>query len=80
MLISVGDYLGVSQSSASRIVHDVSLAIAALYDRYVVVRDSAEKFYRISGFPRVLGAVDGTHIRIQCPCKLYTCCHFISEE
>jgi len=26
-------------------------------------------FYNIKQFPRVLGAVDGTHIRIQCPNK-----------
>lgn len=70
MLISVADFVGVSKSTASRIVRDVSDAIARLYEKYVYVHQrSAETFYGIAGFPRVLGAVDGTHIRIQCPCK-----------
>ncbi|CAG4999783.1 unnamed protein product [Parnassius apollo] len=68
MLISVADFVGVSKSTAGRIVRDTSSAIAQLYDKYIYVhRRSADKFYRIAGFPRVLGAIDGTHIRIQSP-------------
>ncbi|CAG4991801.1 unnamed protein product [Parnassius apollo] len=75
MLISVADFVGVSKSTAGRIVRDTSSAIAQLYDKYIYVhRRSADKFYRIAGFPRVLGAIDGTHIRIQSPC------HLIGEE
>ncbi|CAK1592126.1 unnamed protein product [Parnassius mnemosyne] len=71
MLISVADFVGVSKSTAGRIVRDTSLAIAQLYDKYIYVHQrSADKFYRIAGFPRVLGAIDGTHIRIQSPCHL----------
>ncbi|CAK1599914.1 unnamed protein product [Parnassius mnemosyne] len=75
MLISVADFVGVSISTAGRIVRDISSAIANLYDEYVVIhQQSAEKFYHIAGFPRVLAAIDCTHIRIQSPC------HVIGEE
>ncbi|CAG4952536.1 unnamed protein product [Parnassius apollo] len=56
-------------------VRDISSAIANLYNEYILVhQQSAEKFYRIEGFPRVLAAIDCTHIRIQLPC------HVIGEE
>ncbi|CAG4985483.1 unnamed protein product [Parnassius apollo] len=68
MLISIADFVGVSKSTAGRVVRDTSSAIAQLYDKYIYVhRRSADNFYRIAGFPRVLGAIDGTHIRIQSP-------------
>lgn len=70
MLLSVADFVGVSKSSASRIVYDVSSAIARLYDKYIFMQASTEDdFYDIAQFPRVLGAIDCTHIRIQSPCK-----------
>lgn len=70
MLISVADFVGVSKSSASRIVQNISEAISKLYSKYVVIhQDSVNKFYEYSQFPRVLGAIDGTHIRIQSPSK-----------
>ncbi|XP_059062811.1 putative nuclease HARBI1 [Achroia grisella] len=70
MLISVADFVGVSKSTAGRIMRDMSRAIARLYDKYIFVhQEGAENFYRIAGFPRVLGAIDCTHIRIQSPCQ-----------
>lgn len=70
MLISVADFVGVSRSTAGRIVRDISSAISTLYDQYIYVhQQSAEKFYRIGHFPRVLAAIDCTHIRIQSPCE-----------
>lgn len=70
MLISVADFIGVSKTSACRIVNDVSAAIARLYNKYVYMQNNTEDdFYAISRFPRVLGALDCTHIRIQSPCK-----------
>lgn len=68
MLISVADFVGVSKATAGRIVKDISYAIAHFYDKYIFVHDrSAEIFYEIAEFPRVLGAIDCTHIRIQSP-------------
>lgn len=70
MLLSVADFVGVSKASACRIVYDVSCAIARLYNKYIYVHtDTEEEFFNVSRFPRVLGALDGTHIRIQSPCK-----------
>ncbi|CAG4969913.1 unnamed protein product [Colias eurytheme] len=70
MLISVADFVGVSKSSASRIVADISAAIARLYDKYIYLHvRSAEKFFNIAQFPRVSGAIDGTHVHIQSPCS-----------
>lgn len=70
MLMSVADFVGVSTSTAGRIVRDISSAIAKLYDEHIVVHQkSEENFYQIAKFPRVLAAIDCTHIRIQSPCK-----------
>ncbi|XP_026738240.1 putative nuclease HARBI1 [Trichoplusia ni] len=70
MLLSVADFIGVSKTSACRIVFDVSCAIARLYNTYIRMLPNTEQdFYNISRFPRVLGALDGTHIRIQSPCS-----------
>lgn len=70
MLVSVADYVGVSKSSAGRIVRDVSQAIARLYPKYIYVHNNTqEDFYKIGRFPRVLGAIDGTHILMQSPSK-----------
>lgn len=70
MLVSVADFVGVSIASASRIVADVSRAIARLYPKYIVLQNhTSQEFYNIAGFPRVHGAIDGTHISIQSPGK-----------
>nr|CAI5840540.1 unnamed protein product [Callosobruchus analis] len=60
-------------STASRIVKMVSQAIARLFAAYVKMPQEQDfvreqtKFYAIAKFPRVIGIVDGTHIRIQSP-------------
>ncbi|KAE8739090.1 hypothetical protein FOCC_FOCC015413 [Frankliniella occidentalis] len=72
--LSAGDFSGVSEPTAHRIVHRVTRAIALLYkDHIYVPYDDAEiaktqlDFYQIAKFPRVLGAVDCTHIKIRSP-------------
>ncbi|KAJ8727715.1 hypothetical protein PYW07_001834 [Mythimna separata] len=68
MLVSVADFIGVSIASASRIVSDVSRALARLYPDFVKLQNhTQQEFYNIAGFPRVHGAIDGTHILIQSP-------------
>nr|XP_037875929.1 putative nuclease HARBI1 isoform X2 [Bombyx mori] len=70
MLLSVADFIGVSKASACRTVRDVSNAIAQLYSKYIYMHsDTEQDFYAVSRFPGVLGALDGTHIRIQSPCS-----------
>ncbi|KAF5308421.1 hypothetical protein FQR65_LT18156 [Abscondita terminalis] len=72
-LSSVADFMGIAISSASRTVKKVSEVIASLRPHYInmpvaeEVVSVAKKFYDIASFPRVLGCVDGTHIRIQSP-------------
>ncbi|XP_069686072.1 putative nuclease HARBI1 [Periplaneta americana] len=72
--LSVADYAGVSQSTASRIVHRVSSAIAALRCQYINLPQTPQsvlqtqmRFYNKARFPKVIGAMDCTHIRIRSP-------------
>ncbi|XP_018578346.1 putative nuclease HARBI1 [Anoplophora glabripennis] len=73
-LRAVGDFSGVSIVTASRIVRKVSIVIASLRpDNIKMPRTQQEiestkrGFFAMHGFPRVVGIVDGTHIRIQSP-------------
>ncbi|KAJ8966525.1 hypothetical protein NQ314_003478 [Rhamnusium bicolor] len=72
-LSSIADFMGVSISSASRTVKNVSEVIASLREQYINMPmaeeavSTANKFFQIASFPRVLECIDGTHIRIQSP-------------
>jgi hypothetical protein len=69
-------FSGVHLSTVSRIINKVSRAIARLYPRFIrlpeneaEIREVQVNFYQIALFPTVVGAVDGTHIKIQSPGK-----------
>lgn len=71
-LLSAGDYSGVSKTSSHRIIHRVTAAIARLRPRYIKFPMLAEeikreqmKFFDIARFPRVIGCIDCTHIKVQ---------------
>jgi len=72
-LITVGDFVGVSKTTASLIVRDVSIAIAKLRPTFVKMPIESEiptmqkRFYQIAKFPRTIGAIDCTHVKIQNP-------------
>ncbi|XP_063913042.1 putative nuclease HARBI1 [Zophobas morio] len=73
-LSSVADYMGMHLSTVSRIVKKVSEAIARLYPQIIKMprtrmelRRTQNKFFEISRCPRVIGAIDGTHIKIESP-------------
>ncbi|KAK5638457.1 hypothetical protein RI129_012752 [Pyrocoelia pectoralis] len=72
-LSTVSDFIGMDVSTASRIVAKVTRAIARLYPQFVKMLgpndliQAQTDFYRVVSFPRVIGCVDGTHIRIQSP-------------
>lgn len=74
--LSIGDFVGAHQTTVSRIIYKVSNAIADLCPRYVKMPSAQEQirvqngFYEIARFPRVLGCIDGTHIKIQSPGNL----------
>lgn len=76
MLISAGDFCGVHKSTACRIVQRVSAVIASLASQFIKFpSDAIEKlqvqadFFKIANFPRVLGCIDCTHVKIQSPGK-----------
>lgn len=69
--------MGMHTSTASRIISKVSGVIANMAPRYIQlpqgneVIDVQSDFFNLSSFPKVLGCIDGTHIRIQSPGKYY---------
>lgn len=72
-LSSTADFMKMDISTVSRIVPRVSEAIVSLSQRFIkmprqdeIVRQQ-NKFYQIARFPKVIGTVDGTHIRILSP-------------
>ncbi|KAJ8912531.1 hypothetical protein NQ315_014475 [Exocentrus adspersus] len=71
---SIGDFIGCHQSTASRIINKVSRAIANLRPLYVKMPQTnieklqtQEEFYRVARFPRVIGVIDCTHVKLQSP-------------
>lgn len=65
----------MSQPTISRIIRRVSDLIAELHPRFIKIPDKnvfktiADKFFKISGFPNVIGCVGSTHIAIKSPVK-----------
>ncbi|XDV36144.1 hypothetical protein PO909_005988 [Leuciscus waleckii] len=66
-LYSVGDAEQLNKATICRTIRSVCLAIKALADVFISfpghrrLCDIKEEFYRIAGFPNVIGAVDCTH-------------------
>lgn len=70
----IGDTLGLAKSTVSRIISNVSYAIAQKQINFIKwpsteaeILQNKRGFYDKVGFPGVIGCVDGTHIRIQAP-------------
>lgn len=73
-LQAVGDFSGVDKSTASHVIWNVTRAIARLYNRYIKmpdtdeeIREASQSFYNIARFPKCIGALDCTHIKILSP-------------
>ena len=69
------DLIGIHQSTAGRIIHRVTRSIATR-KRYFIsfpsgqdLNDIKHGFYRVAGFPNVVGVIDGTHVPIASPCR-----------
>ncbi|XP_047019526.1 putative nuclease HARBI1 [Helicoverpa zea] len=67
----IGDICGWSTPTANKIIHRVSATIAALHKEYIKfpttqqeMRKEQDNFYQIARFPRVIGAMDCTHIKL----------------
>lgn len=78
-LLTVADFTGVSESSACRYVHQVCRAIARHRSKFIYfpknvvdMRKVVNGFYSLSRFPKVVGAVDCTHVKIQSPGRQIT--------
>lgn len=66
------DFYGVNESTVCRIVPIVSDEIAALRERFISMLNTNEEleqkkleFFRVGGIPSVIGAIDGTLVKIQ---------------
>lgn len=73
-LQTVGDFVGIEKGTASRIVWKVTRAIAGLYHQYIRMperqpefRSNSQKFYSVARFPKCIGAIDCTHVKIISP-------------
>lgn len=73
-MVTMGDYGGMHKSTMSRILVKVSRAITSLAQQYIKmpitleeIRTAQNKLFDIASFPRVIGAIDCTHVKIQSP-------------
>ena len=64
----IGDTIGLSKSTVSRIIANVSYALAQnQMQTEAEIAQIKRGFYDKGGFPGVIGCVDGTHVKIQGP-------------
>lgn len=70
----VADYIGVSKATAHRVIHRVSKALCSLRAKYIKFPSSHDELehakflnYDVAAFPKVIGMVDCTHIKILSP-------------
>lgn len=70
----MGDFIHIHKSTICRIIKRVTQEIAKLRPQFIKMPISTNEqraiqveFYRLRGFPRVIGALGCTHIRIQSP-------------
>jgi hypothetical protein len=73
-LMAIADFTGMHTSTVSRIILRVSRAIASLGQRFIKMSErdeqlqqTAQDFFVTARFPRVIGALDGTHVKIISP-------------
>ncbi|XP_067135134.1 putative nuclease HARBI1 [Centruroides vittatus] len=70
---SVSDRFGVSKSTLFRVVQTTCTALSELAPQFIKwpsgeqVQEITQSFHNKSGFPGVVGAIDGTHIEIPAP-------------
>ncbi|RVE39824.1 hypothetical protein evm_015526 [Chilo suppressalis] len=76
--LTIGDFCGVSRTTANRVIHRVTAAIATLGHNNIKfpqteadIRKTQIDFYNIAKFPKVMGALDCTHIKIISPGGCY---------
>ncbi|XP_070521825.1 putative nuclease HARBI1 [Cardiocondyla obscurior] len=69
--IVIADFAGIHASTACRIIKKVTIALASECRHYICFPENTinveKEFYNIAKFPRVVGAIDCTHIKVQSP-------------
>lgn len=71
--LDVGDTFGISKPTVCRIVRNVATVISGAMTDYVKFETGVEAertqlaFYKMAGFPKVVGCIDCTHIKILAP-------------
>ncbi|XP_055909260.1 putative nuclease HARBI1 [Eupeodes corollae] len=72
--LAIADFSGVCITSVHVVLKRVSRALAELSPRYIQMPQTqnerlkaAKEFFAVAKFPRTIGAIDCTHIRIQSP-------------
>ena len=67
----IGDTANVHKSTVSRVVNSVTSVLCRRLDKFVCFPDNLQQlkadFFELAGMPGIVGAVDGTHVRIQAP-------------
>lgn len=70
----MGDFVGIHKTTAGRIIKRITQSLVSLRPRYIKFPQNEEErrmvqgnFYELANFPRVVGAIDCTHIKIQSP-------------
>lgn len=71
---SVGDMSSVSRSSVTRIIRRVSMALTSLRPDVIKMpvtneelREAAYGMYQFARFPKCIGSIDCTHVKVQSP-------------
>lgn len=74
MLITVGDFAGIHKTTAGKHIWNVLQAIGELKSKFltfpndpIIIQNIKKDFYNIAKFPKVVGALDCTHVKIQSP-------------
>lgn len=72
--ITMGDFTGIHKTTAGRIIKNGITALCNLFPQYIQLPQTEEDqqeaqrdFFNVSHFPRIIGAVDCTHVKIQSP-------------
>ena len=71
--LDVSDIFGISKPTVCRIVHNVSNIVSATKNEYVKFDNWSEAvmtklaFLRMAGFPKVIGCMDCTHVKMIAP-------------
>lgn len=72
--VTIGDFGGIHKTTAAKVIRNVITALLHYRNRFIhfAVTEhektvTQQQFYNIARFPRVVGALDCTHVKIASP-------------